>query len=260
MAASVAQFAQVADWFTTSSPQSVTGLSWSNGDKIIIIGGMETAAQSINTPTNANLTIGLEVSQTTGGALESPIWIWSAVAGSAQSSQTIQATSTSALMFGLAVIVITGTDGTDANGAADLTESAFTFTPTAGSVVIYAHMDWNVTTGKTQTTASGTPTERRDAGNTTNYSQYIGTWENVTATSQSWGITDYTGTQISRAAIEVKAGAGTVNGSATVTGAGVLTASGAASTGQGPRMFPGMVSRPASVVRFAGRVGAAHSR
>jgi hypothetical protein len=76
-------------------------------------------------------------------------------------------------------------------------------------VCIYAHSDFNVTSGKTGTTASGTLTERRDAGTT--YTQWVGDWVGTTAGTQSFGITSYAGTKVGEVFIEVLATASTVN-------------------------------------------------
>ena len=84
MAVTVASSAQVANWFTTTSPQTVGGLAWSTGDVVIVFGTAETATQTLATPTNANLTFSLRTSITTGGANECPAYLWSAVAGTSQ--------------------------------------------------------------------------------------------------------------------------------------------------------------------------------
>ena len=210
MAASVAQFAQVSDWFVTTTPKSITGLAWTAGDVIVVVAASETATVTVQTPTNANLTFSLQASVTDGGNTESGLWIWTATAGSSQSGQTISiARDAQVLMYGAAAWVITGASGSVANASADRTESAFTFAPTAGSVVIYGHVDWNVVAGFTQTTGSGTASERRDQGNVNNYSQYLADWAGVSSSSVAFGVTDYTGTLIGRGRIEVLGSGGT---------------------------------------------------
>lgn len=216
MAVSVASFNQVADWFVSTTPRTITGLSWTSGDVVVVVGGAETASTSVATPTNANLTFALQASETSGGSGEAAIWVWIAVAGSSQSSQTIQATATGGQWWGFAVWVSSGASGSVANATADLTDSAFTFTPTVDSLVIYGHMDWNATSGKTITAGTGTPTERFDA-NGSNYGVYLGDWVNVAASSASFGISSYAGVQIARARIEVLATGGAVTAEANLT-------------------------------------------
>ena len=208
MAVSVASFNQVADWFVSTSPRTITGLSWNTGDVIVVVGGVENNDITLSTPTNANLTFTLRASQTSGGAGEAGIYVWTAVAGSSQTGQTVSlARSAAVQQFGFAVWVCPGGSGSFANASADLTEAAFTFTPTADSLVIYGYFDWNATTGKTITAGTGTPTERADFGNGATYGGYLGDWANVAASSASFGITSYTGVQIARGRIEILAAA-----------------------------------------------------
>jgi hypothetical protein len=93
-----------------------------------------------------------------------------------------------------------------ANASANLTESAFSINPQAGSVIVYGHGDWNATNpqGKTPTTGSGTATERRDAGDGATYGQYICDWEGTTTGAANYGTNNYTSLTVAKAACEIR--------------------------------------------------------
>jgi hypothetical protein len=207
---SIAQWAQDSNWFSIGSgTKTVTGLSWSSGDTIIFVGGVEDSdVTGLQTPTNANLTFSLETSQSSFGPNESGVYIWKAVAGSSQTSQTIEMVQSGTwLNAGCAAWVITGGASGTANADSNRTEAAFSKTVSAGSIVIYACMDWNATNppGKTPLTGSGTATERRDAGDGTSYAQYLAEWVDTAAGTFSFGPSDFTSLKASHAIIEVLA-------------------------------------------------------
>lgn len=247
MAVSVVSFNQTA-WTNTTTPKTVTGLAWSSGDVIVVMGGLENAGAALNTPTNANLTFSLQASVTTGGSNEAAAYVWTATAGSAQTSQTISGSrGNPGQHWGFACWVLTGTSGSVANASANQTESGFTFTPTAGSAVCYFFGDWNAdATGQTLATGTGTGTERADASGT-QWSWYLGEWVGVTATSTTFGVTSYTGLQVAHAVIEVLAsGGGSTNALAgNAAGSGVanqptarVAPNAAAPTGAGSALQP----------------------
>jgi hypothetical protein len=217
VALSVAQFAQVGDWFNAGTPSNITGLSWSTGDIIVVFTGIEHGTSSpVVTPSNANLTFGAakasEISDTGGN--DCRVWIWAATAGSGQSSQTIACTRTAGTgtqTFGGAAWVVTGGPSGTTNATANLTESAISRTVSAGSVVIFALLDWNATNppNKTPATGSGSATERRDVGNTSNYAQYIADWVGTSAGTFSFGPNNYTSLKVAQTIIEVTAPADT---------------------------------------------------
>jgi hypothetical protein len=216
MALSVANFYQPANWNATgSAARDITGVAWSAGDIIVIVGGTENAGTTLGNPTNANLTIGVpKASVTVGGGNEATCYVWASnAAASSQTAQTIAVTISNGLARGgIAVWVITGSPTGVANAAANNTEAAFTVNTSAGSVVVYGFFDWSAnTTDQTLTTGSGTPTERMDWGDGVNYGGYGGEWVGVSAGSQSWGVTSYTGTTVAHAVIEVLAPAGAAN-------------------------------------------------
>src|SRR5512139_2352733 len=212
MAASVSSFTASA-LNTTATPKTVTTLSWTAGDVIVVIGGAETADTTLNNPTNANLTFGApQASNTAGGAGDCDVYVWRAVAGSTQTGQTISCSrGATSGQWGFFVWVDTGVSST-ANPSANLTESNFTFTPSAGSIVHYAFFDWNANnTDQTIAAGTGTATERADSRSAA-YGWYAGDWVGVTATSTGFGITDFTGLRIAHGVIEVLASAGSVTG------------------------------------------------
>ena len=225
MALSIAQFAQVSNWYATTNPQTITGLSWSAGDIIVVIGGAENAATTQSTPTNANLTFTLGAESTSGSFDESSIHVWTATAGSTQSSQTVSVSGGGAGHRGAAAWVVTGSPTGVANATANLTESAISRTVSAGSVVVYGFMDWNATNppGKTPLTGSGTATERRDSGNGSSYAQYLCEWVGTSAGTYSFGPSNYTSLKVAQAIIEITAPAGDVDATATPSSIAVTT-------------------------------------
>lgn len=202
MALTVTQYAENADWFNSASPKTVTGVAWSAGDRVVVVGAYENNLTE-NLPTNANLTFS-EHTSNTATAGESRTWIWSAIAGSAQTGQTISATNSGSIC-GLAVIVISGGDSVVTNASSNFTESNFSLGVAAGSVVVYIGADFTATTPtKTPATGSGSATEWADTGNGTNYGIYIATWEGTSATTASFGPNNYTSLQIAQSVIEVR--------------------------------------------------------
>lgn len=206
MALSVAQFAQVATWFDVGTSKTITGLSWSAGDTIVVFGSIENALGTLGTPTNANLTFTLDASSTSGGANECPAWLWHATAASSQSSQTITIPGPAgALHWGACAWVVTGSPSGTANATANLNESAISRTVTAGSVVIHGLADWNANaTNQTPATGSGTATERIDA-NGVRWSVCAGDWVGTAAGTFNFGLASYAGLQSAQAVIEILA-------------------------------------------------------
>jgi pimeloyl-ACP methyl ester carboxylesterase len=258
MAVSVVSFTQTA-WNDTTTPKSLTGLSWSSGDVIVVVGGIETADMSVSTPTNANLTFSLQASITTGTSSESPAYVWSATAGSSQTSQTISvARGGLSGHFGAGAWVFTGASGSVANGSGNRTEAGFTFTPTAGSAVVYFFADWNANaTDQTLATGTGTKTERADSASS-QWGWYAGEWVNVTASSTTFGVTSYTGLKVGHVVLEILASASGVTGTAaetqdnqtstasgwiTVTGTAVETQANQTSTATGVLGYTGTSAR-----------------
>src|SRR5688572_12126666 len=144
MALSVAQFAEHANWFLGTTPRGITGVAWSSGDIIVVIGGGDTAATTLGTPTNANLTFALQASSTTGGSGECSGYLWTATAGSAQTAQTIQGSRTAGGgNWGIGCWVVTGAPAGIANATANLTEAAISLTVAGGSVVVFGIIDFN---------------------------------------------------------------------------------------------------------------------
>jgi len=210
MAISVSSYTNIGTgWFSTTTPRSSSGISWSQGDIVVVVGGAENALGTMGNPSNANLTFGAaKASSTSGGGLEAEIYVWASdPAASAQTGQSIQSTATAGSMFGHAVIVVTGNPVTFANATANLTESSISRTVGQGSVGIFALIDFNATNppGKTPLTGSGTAVERLDQGNGTNYAQYIATWEGMSAGTFSFGPNNYTSLQVAQIFIEVTA-------------------------------------------------------
>ena len=230
MAVSVVSFNATSTLQTNTTPKTVTGLSWSSGDVIVVAGGCEASTGVMGTPTNANLTFTLRQSVTDGGSNESPAWVWTAVAGSAQSSQTISAAKTgfASVVWGFGVWVLTGTDDY-ATGFSSRSESAQSLTTSTGSAVVFWLSDWNASNppDKTPSTGSGTATERLDAGNGSNWAHWAADWVGTTAGTTTYGPNNFTSLQVGQVAVEITAAAGalpiTPTGASVSVGAGTLT-------------------------------------
>lgn len=206
MAASVVSFNSTAVSATT--PQSVSSLSWNEDDVIVVVSDIEGANSSLGAPTNANLTFTARQTQDNGSANDSEIRAWTAKAGSTQSTQTVQATrSAGSGSWRMQVWVLRGVDDYT-GGWANLNESATAYNPSAGSVIIYAHSDWNATAaGRTPETNSGTVTERIDSQASGIMTTYACEWVGVNAGSDNWGVTSYSGMQIAQLGLEITEGA-----------------------------------------------------
>jgi hypothetical protein len=207
VAVSTVSFTQTA-WNVGTSPKTLTGLAWTAGDKVVIVGGTEnSAASTLSNPTNANLTIGAPVVSSATGSADAAAYLWASTAATSQTGQTISCTGGTGGHWGTACWVFTGTSGSTANASANLTEAGFTFTPTAGSAVCYFFGDWNAdATSQTLAAGTGTGTERADS-NSANWGWYAGEWVNVTAASTTFGVTSYAGLKIAHVVIEVLASA-----------------------------------------------------
>lgn len=191
---------------TTTSPKTLTGMSWSTGDVIVIAAAAGNESIAVDTPTNANLTFSLAESEFPGGGgdTESPTWIWTATAGSSQSSQSINIQETGGTTaFGASAWVLTGASGVGVTSS-NLTETALSLTVAAGSAVFYILADWNAAAaGRTATTGSGTHTVRENANESGFYTLYIGEWLGTSAGTYSFGITDYSSMIATQSAIEI---------------------------------------------------------
>ena len=205
-------FYQPSSRFASSTPSTITGVAWSAGDIIVVIGVTNNATVTLDAPSNANLTFGAADTEQSSGSSESNIYLWQTTAGSSQTGQTININRSSGSgVFTGAVWVIGGGPAGTANIGSNRTESGFSATVSAGSVVIVSCVDWNaVAAGRTIATGSGTATERQDETDGTNYTIWSGDWGGVSAGTFTFGPTDYTGWKVAQAIIEVTASSGTV--------------------------------------------------
>jgi hypothetical protein len=200
-------YSQPSDWFYGSgTARNITGVAWSSGDIIVVIGVTEDNSRTLTAPTNANLTFTQRVTPGNTGN-ECKTYCWSATAGSSQTGQTIAATiSASGSHGGIAVWVVTGSPSGVTGGVTNYTESALSIAVGAGDIVCYAFADWNATTpGKTPATGSGTATERVDTGNGSTYGVYMADWVGTSSGTFSFGPNNYTGLKSSQIALVVQA-------------------------------------------------------
>ena len=72
---------QESNWITRTGNKEVTGtISWQTGDVVVVVGGTEDIAFTLNTPTATGLTFSLVSS--TAGNNNTGTYLWSAIAGS----------------------------------------------------------------------------------------------------------------------------------------------------------------------------------
>jgi len=208
MAVSVASWAQSV--WNTAVNKTITGVSWTSGDVVVVVGGTASDTTTLATPTNANLTFALQASETTGvGNTECCAYVWTAVAVSTQSAQSIVSTGAGGSEFrGIAVWVFTPTAGETLGvgvSAAGKVESSLSLTVSAGSAVVYGGFDWNASAaGKTGSTGSGTLTEQSDQ-NASNYTLWIGDWVTTSSGTFGFGVSSYSGWVVAQVAVEVTA-------------------------------------------------------
>lgn len=217
MTLSIAQFAQVSDWFSTGvhlSTKTITGLNWSDGDYIVVVGGIQKgqdgASGCILNVTHATQVFSLQQSANIAQATESVAQIWRSVAVGAGTAETLTVLlncGAGSLASGAAAWVVTGGPTGVTNADSSNVESPFTEGVGPGSVVISGLMDFNATNppGKTPLTGSGTATERRDVGDGTTYAQWLADWVNTSSGTFSFGPNNYTSLAVGQVLLEVTA-------------------------------------------------------
>lgn len=192
MAASVVSFTKSA--ISATNPQVVSGIDWLTGDTIVVVATNESDLNGdISDPTNANLTFTDRESVADSSASESETHMWSAVAGSDQTSQSISVSHTAGEACPVGVWVLRGVGAFD-SGFATRAESAQSLTTTAGGIVVVFIADWNATAaGRTGTTGTGTLTERWDEQSAFTVTVWGGEWVVTDAGTDAYGITSYSG-------------------------------------------------------------------
>lgn len=205
MAIAVRNFYEVSNWYATGTSNDVTGCAWESGDVVVVAQYVsDDNSVSLVAPTNANLTFTLRNSQTSSGTSNAQVRIYTATAGSAQTSQTITSGRSGLTNAnGACVWVLSGADAY-VGGWANGNESTTTYNPGSGSAILYMCADWNAAGGAlTATTNSGTRTEREDSVNGSWGSMFVHDWIGVSSGSSSWGITSYTGLKVAQVGIEI---------------------------------------------------------
>jgi hypothetical protein len=194
-----------------TSPKTFTGLDWAAGDVIVVAtlaaNGNQSGFNFGATPTNANLSFDAPTTFGIGSGTEAGLQIYTAIAGSAQTGQTITVTRDNAYPFDWGATLWIVTDGSGVtNVIANGTEGTISRTVSAGSLGIYIMNDFNAdTNGQTLATGTGTPTERDDDVATGSFSWVFGDWAEMAAGTFGFGVTDYTGLKVSHGFVEVLA-------------------------------------------------------
>lgn len=191
-------------WSGTTTPKTVTGQSWTDNAVIIVIGGLAAGGAILQIPTNPNLTFTQAAYSGYNAADECTAWAWKAVAGSAQTGQTITGTRTGTVeQWGMAVLVIENASDVGVT-IGNRTEGTVSLNTAAGSVVVYAGFDWNASApGRTLAAGTGTVVEHSDDTVGGAYSWLIGTWEDTAAGTNAYGQSSYTGWKVAHVGIEI---------------------------------------------------------
>lgn len=207
MAASVTSWTGPADWTETGTgTRSVTGVTWSSGDLIVVGGAAFDSTVTLGVPTNANLTFTELVSLTDGGSSESPVWFWTATASTSQSSQTISCTISNSSRQGQPMAWVIAGAGAATNTGSSRSEAAISRTVAAESLVVFLLIDFNATAaGRTGTTGSGTHAERLDTQVPSAFYVWAGDWTGTSSGTFNFGITDYTSLKVGQIVFEVQA-------------------------------------------------------
>ena len=197
----------------TSGDGNISGCAWKNGDKIVVVLKTENSTQTLNAPSNANLTFSL-VSSETSGSNENNMYVYEATAGSDQTGQTIAVTISSgaATWNGTVAVWPPGTQLT--YKTIDRNEAAMSFAVNAHDTVWTSDIEWNgTTTNNTPATGSGTATEISDFQSAGNHSSTNNLYEDTAAGTYSFGRSDYTGTKVTQIAIVASFSSASVPGS-----------------------------------------------
>lgn len=205
-AASVRGWYDTSNWYSQASSNDITGVAWEEDDVIVVAFGTANGqGGDPSSATNANLTFtNRELINGTGN--ECGFGIWTAVAGSAQTNQTITLNNDGWIEHGGCAWVLQNATLTGFQSDSNQTESAITLNPSEGSVVIYFAADWNAsTTLGTPETNTGTLTERHDAGDGSSWGAIAVDWADVDAGSDGWGVStsDYSSLVVGHGVIEV---------------------------------------------------------
>jgi hypothetical protein len=178
--------------------------SWASGDIVVVFGCVENALTSLNTPTATGLSFTIQASVTTGGASETAAYIWTAAPGSSGSGNiTIVNTGSVEQGWGCAWVISGG--GTIGNNFANRNETTTSLTVGTGAVVCFGLADWNAnTSNQTAATGSGSATEREDNGNGSTYGFNVYDWQGTSSGSFSFGVSSYTGMQVTQVAIAIE--------------------------------------------------------
>lgn len=191
--------------------ETTGSLSWQTGDIILVFGGTENGALTLNNPTATGLTFGSPEVELNLGNSDSlaKAYLWYTTAGS-NGSGSISATrgdSVTGYRF-IAAYVIRGSDGIG-NTNTITNSSSKTISLTRGgdnSIVLTSLVDWNALTDTTVTTVPSGGNQRLAYGNGANYGVFVLDWgDQGSAGTASYGITDQTGTSKNEGiAVEVK--------------------------------------------------------
>lgn len=201
---------EVSDWMATGTTNNVTGVAWNDGDLICTAQWVsdQGSGTAISAPTNANLTFTQRQNTTeTGAAVD--VQIHTAPATSTETAQTITSGRTGTTNANGCGVWVLSNHGGYVGGFASNAESAQSYNPGAGSIMLGMIGDWSdAISPTTGLTASGTLTEREDTSNASWGAVWVGDWNDVSAGSDSWGIqaADYSGSQVAQAFIEVGTG------------------------------------------------------
>lgn len=216
MALVIAEYQHIV-YTSATRPASFPSVTWSAGDVLVIIEGLENndfaGPLTISTPTVTGLTFGAIAGASLVGTsqqfCEANAYIATAGSGSSGAIACTQTGGTTGYHWGASLWRFTGASSTvgvvgalqSASGST-ATERTVTISPTAGSTVVMMLYDFTAAAAG----FTGTPTvttEREDTQDATHYTIWGADWVNVAGGSTAFGISAGT-VKATKLAIEIK--------------------------------------------------------
>lgn len=197
-------------WTDLGTGSEVTGtLTWSAGDRIIVVGGTESGSFELNTPTATGLSFSLVSSVGVGVAGDGLAYMWTATPGSGGSSAvTATIVQGGAAARGIAAYAYTSSSGigTPATIQGSAAKTISLTRTTNNAAVVSVMTDWNAVadTAVNSSPAGGTVRQANEAVGHCTF--FVTDWPDQGASgTTSYGITDHTGTvRMTGIALEIK--------------------------------------------------------
>jgi hypothetical protein len=197
--------AEVATWFSATTPRSVSSsVSWQAGDLVIVHGLASDESTELGTPTVSGLTFTLVSGTGTASASQGRSYIWEATAASSGSGTVEGTRIAGSFHWGICVEVWRNSDGIGTiavNNSATKTVSVARSDAKSG--VSYGAVDWDASSAAATWTPTG-ETVIESNGDNANYAQHIAWWaDQGAAGTTSYGISSASGGTFNKSAVEI---------------------------------------------------------